>query len=543
MFGFAVGTRFPGKLERVGAVVVGEGNFQVPSSWRSRVAGLEMGRENTLPYSPRLIKERAVPIRERMPYPELQEYMGLASDFDIIPVRHEVLADLETPVSVLRRFCDNENAFLLESMEGGETWGRYSFVGVDPELLLEADHSQGRSGCLEVLRDEIRGLRVAETPGLPRFVGGIVGFAGYESMCEFERMPDPKAGSDAVQARSRFLRVDQLLVFDNVRNTLTIVVCTRPGQGESPEGVYGEAIIKIEATAAMLKEAVAPIREGAREQVQFESNLERESYTEMVRRAKEYIVDGDIIQVVLSQRFSARSDVHPFEVYRALRLLNPSPYTFYLKVGDQTLVGSSPEVMVRLTGDKVELRPIAGTRPRGQTLEEDDQLAEELLADEKERAEHIMLVDLGRNDVGRVSEPGSVVVTDFMIIERYSHVMHLVSHVEGSLKAGCDAYDVMAASFPAGTLSGAPKIRAMEIIHELEPEPRGAYGGAVGYISYDGNMDMAITIRTLDMYKGIVSVQAGAGIVYDSDPDTEYDECCHKARGMQKAVQMAAEGM
>jgi anthranilate synthase component 1 len=271
--------------------------------------------------------------------------------------------------------------------------------------------------------------------------------------------------------------------------------------------------------------------------------MTRADYKQMVAKAKEYIVEGDIIQVVLSQRFSAKTEIPPLQLYRALRLLNPSPYTFFLKLGDQTLVGSSPEVMVRLTGSRVEVRPIAGTRPRGASEQEDRQLADELLSDEKEKAEHVMLVDLGRNDIGRIAESGSVQVTEYMVIERYSHVMHMVSHVEGILRKEFDAYDVLKATFPAGTLSGAPKIRAMEIIRELEPAPRGAYGGALGYISYTGNMDLAITIRTLEVENGTVSVQAGAGIVYDSDPDSEYDETCNKARGMQKAVEMAAAGL
>jgi anthranilate synthase component 1 len=271
--------------------------------------------------------------------------------------------------------------------------------------------------------------------------------------------------------------------------------------------------------------------------------MTRDDYKAMVQKAKQYIVDGDIIQVVLSQRFSAQSEIPPLQLYRALRLLNPSPYTYFLKLGDQVLVGSSPEIMVRLTGSRVEVRPIAGTRPRGATEQEDRALADELLSDQKEKAEHVMLVDLGRNDVGRIAESGSVQVTDYMVIERYSHVMHMVSHVEGILRKEFDAYDVLRATFPAGTLSGAPKIRAMEVIHELEPSPRGAYGGALGYISYTGNMDVAITIRTLEVEAGEVSIQAGAGIVYDSDPDLEYEETCHKARGMQKAVEMAARGL
>jgi anthranilate synthase component 1 len=277
--------------------------------------------------------------------------------------------------------------------------------------------------------------------------------------------------------------------------------------------------------------------------VEFRSNMPRERFTEMVARAKRYIVAGDVIQVVLSQRFSAQTTVPAVPLYRALRLLNPSPYTFFLKIGGQTLVGSSPEVMVRLTGNRVELRPIAGTRPRGATEQEDRRLADELLADEKEKAEHVMLVDLGRNDIGRVAEPGSVQVTEFMTVERYSHVMHLVSHVQGVLRREFDAYDVVRSTFPAGTLSGAPKIRAMEIIHELEPEPRGVYGGAVGYVSYGGNMDLAITIRTMELRGGTVSVQAGAGIVYDSDPEREFEETCHKAEALEKAAQMAAAGL
>ena len=286
-----------------------------------------------------------------------------------------------------------------------------------------------------------------------------------------------------------------------------------------------------------------PVSRRSSGEVAFESNMTQAQFCGMVKRAKDYIAAGDIIQVVLSQRFSASVTVPPLDLYRALRLLNPSPYTFFLKLGSQTLVGSSPEVMVRLTGNRVELRPIAGTRPRGRDDVEDRALADELLSDEKERAEHVMLVDLGRNDLGRLSEMGSVQVTDYMVIERYSHVMHLVSHVQGVLRKEFDAYDVIRATFPAGTLSGAPKIRAMEIIHELEPEPRGAYGGAVGYVGYDGHMDLAITIRTLEVEGGQVAIQAGAGIVYDSDPVKEFQETCQKARGMQKAVQLGARAL
>jgi anthranilate synthase component 1 len=392
------------------------------------------------------------------------------------------------------------------------------------------------------LRSIYSDLKVAEVPGLPRFFGGTVGVVGYEAVGEFERMPEPKTGSQRVVARSRFLKVDKLIVFDNVRHTIKIVFCTRPNDAASYEAAYEDAQAQIEAVAKVLPERHASAVE-CYPDVEFESNMTRDAYKAIVEKAKQYIVDGDVIQVVLSQRFSAQTMVPPLQLYRALRLLNPSPYTFFLKLGSQTLVGSSPEVMVRLTGSRVEVRPIAGTRPRGVTEQEDRRLADDLLSDEKEKAEHVMLVDLGRNDIGRIAEPGSVQVTEYMVIERYSHVMHMVSHVEGVLRKSFDAFDVLAATFPAGTLSGAPKIRAMEIINELEPAPRGAYGGALGYISYTGNMDFAITIRTLEIEDGEVSVQAGAGIVYDSDPDKEYEETCHKARGMQKAVEMAARGL
>lgn len=467
----------------------------------------------------------------------------LAQAYDIVPVYKEVLADMETPVSVLQRFMNRENVFLLESMEGGEKWGRYSFVGVDPRPLLEVDHRQPPSGGLEELRRIFRNVKVAAVPGLPRFMGGAVGFLGYEAIGEFERMPVPKAGVESRRLRSRFVQADRMIVFDNVRHTLKIVVCTRPAEASSPQAAYRKAMSEIEGIEHTLNQPTAPPALDKAGEVKFVSNMAPEAFRAMVSRAKEYICAGDVIQVVLSQRFSAKVEVSSLNLYRALRLLNPSPYTFFLKLGSQTLVGSSPEVMVRLTGNRVELRPIAGTRPRGGNETEDRKLADELLSDEKEKAEHVMLVDLGRNDLGRVSEAGSVQVTEYMVVERYSHVMHLVSHVQGILRRDQDAYDVIKATFPAGTLSGAPKIRAMEIIHELEPDPRGAYGGAVGYVGYDGNMDLAITIRTLEVGGGTVSVQAGAGIVFDSDPETEFQETCHKARGMRKAVQMAADGL
>jgi len=475
-------------------------------------------------------------------YPNEASYAGLAREYDVVPVVKEVLADLETPVSVLQRFMSRENAFLLESMEGGEKWGRYSFVGIDPRPFLEVDHRKPGAG-LEEIRRVFKGVRVATVPGLPRFIGGVVGFIGYEAIGEFETMPEPKPGRAGLRLRSRFVQADRMIVFDNIRHTIKIVVCTRPSESTSPEAAYRRAVSEIEGIEHTLNQPAERMPCRAGPAVNFESNMTKDEFCGMVKKAKDYIYAGDIIQVVLSQRFSAKTEIPPLHLYRALRLLNPSPYTFFLKMGGQTLVGSSPEVMVRLTGNRVELRPIAGTRPRGADDASDRALADELLSDEKEKAEHVMLVDLGRNDIGRLAEMGSVQVTDYMVIERYSHVMHLVSHVQGVLRKEFDAYDVIRATFPAGTLSGAPKIRAMQIIHELETEPRGAYGGAVGYVGYDGNMDLAITIRTLEVSEGVVSVQAGAGIVYDSDPVKEYEETCHKARGMQKSVELAARGL
>jgi anthranilate synthase component 1 len=382
---------------------------------------------------------------------------------------------------------------------------------------------------------------VAQLPELPRFVGGAVGFLGYEAVGEFERLPDPKTDAK-VSPCSRFVKADRLLVFDNRRHTLIGVVCTRPGESGSVDAAYDRGLEQVNAMMARLHAPAPRLSASGVTTGPLTSNMTRDDFVKMVERAKSYIFDGDIIQVVLSQRFSAACNVPPIQLYRALRLLNPSPYTFFLKMGDQVLVGSSPEVMVRLSGSRMELRPIAGTRPRGATEQEDRRLADELLACEKERAEHVMLVDLGRNDLGRLAESGSVQVTEYMVIERYSHVMHIVSHVEGLARKGVDAYDVIRATFPAGTLSGAPKIRAMEIIHELEPGPRGIYGGAVGYVGYDGNMDMAITIRTMEIRGGNVSVQSGAGVVFDSDPASEYDETCHKARALQNAVALASAG-
>lgn len=476
----------------------------------------------------------------------LEQYRMLAQDYNLIPVVKELLADTETPVSVLMKFVDQERVFLFESVEGGENWGRYSFIGVRPEPCFEIDHADADPGRIEERFAEIRKftckVKTAPVEGLPRFIGGLVGFFGYEAAREFEHLPAAKPDA-RVRTISRFLRADRLIVFDNLRHTVKLIVCSRPAGYESADIAYEEAMGEIEAMEDVIRRTAVTSAAAGYASVEFVSNLTAEAYEAMVAKAREYIIAGDVIQVVLSHRFSARSKVPPAQVYRAMRLLNPSPYMYFLKMGDRTIVGSSPEIMVRLTGERVELRPIAGTRPRGTDEQQDRILADDLLSDAKEKAEHVMLVDLGRNDLGRISEIGSVQVRDYMTIERYSHVMHIVSHIEGILRKGCDAVDVVCATFPAGTLSGAPKIRAMEIIRELESGPRGIYGGAIGYFGYDGNMDFAITIRTMEVADGVISIQAGAGIVYNSDPRTEYEETCHKARGMQKAVELAARGL
>lgn len=476
-------------------------------------------------------------------YPNKEDYKKLAENHDLIPVFMELITDMETPVSVLYRYAECKNAFLLESMEGSEKWGRYSFVGVDPEIMMEVDHSKGHSSGLKYLRNVYRNRRVARLPGLPRFFGGAVGFIGYEAMGEFEKMPRPKPSKSCAVPKSQFLKVDKMIVFDNFRHTVKLVFCSKPEDHTTLDEAYEEALTAIEAMKKSLNRPSSMPEVRPYSNADFTSNLSKDEYCEIVSKAKDYICEGDIIQVVLSRRLTADSQIPSLQLYRALRLLNPSPYTFFLKIDDYTLVGSSPEVMVRLTGNKVELRPIAGTRPRDVSEQRDRELANQLLSDEKEKAEHVMLVDLGRNDLGKISETGSVQVSEYMLIERYSHVMHIVSHIEGILRKGLDAFDVISATFPAGTLTGAPKIRAMEIIHELETQPRGAYGGALGYISYNGNMDLAITIRTMEVCMDSISIQVGAGIVFDSHPEREFEETNHKALGMRKAVDLASNGL
>jgi len=493
-----------------------------------------------------------------MIHPSLGEVEKLAERGNLVPVWRELPADLETPVSVYLRLRGEGPSFLLESVEKGEQVGRYSFLGCHPgkilmalegQVLLEQNGTVRRMDvpCADPLaaaREVLSRYRPSAGEGLPRFCGGMVGYLGYEVAGRFERVPRaaraPLGLPDAL-----LMLADSLVIFDHVKHRL-LVLANAHIDGDAATA-YRTAVQRIEALISRLGRPLevpamrpaAPGRPGP-----CASNFERGAFEAAVRRAKEYIAAGDIFQVVLSQRLSRRTSADPFAIYRALRMLNPSPYMFYLQLpGGLHLIGSSPEMLVRLDGRRAEVRPIAGTRPRGANQSEDEALAQELSADPKERAEHVMLVDLGRNDLGRVCRYGSVRVREMMAIERYSHVMHIVSGVEGELQPGLDAFDLLRATFPAGTVSGAPKVRAMEIIAELEGEQRGVYAGAVGYFGYSGNLDTCIAIRTVVMQGDTAHMQAGAGIVADSDPAREYQETLNKARALADAVALAEQSL
>lgn len=495
--------------------------------------------------------------KEKIMYqPSFAQFEKLAQNGNLIPVYREILADVETPVSVLMKLQNKDHVYLLESVEGGEKWGRYSFLGTDAGVVFKVHGDKviikenGRTSTrehkgnpLRLLRDLLNRYKPVTIPGLPRFYGGAVGFLGYEMVRYFEKLP-PSPPDDLNLDEAVFVISDSIMIFDNVRHTIKVVACAYTEGTDSPEESYAASCRKIEAMIEMIAAAAShkTTVSTTASAVNFESNMTADQYRAVIEKAKEYIVAGDIIQVVLSQRFETDCRSNPIDLYRALRFVNPSPYLFFLKMDDLTLIGSSPEVMVRKEEDTVELRPIAGTRRRGKTEQEDRALSDELLSDEKERAEHVMLVDLGRNDLGRIAETGSVQVNQYMVVEKYSHVMHLVSNVRAQLAKGKDAFDVLAATFPAGTLTGAPKVRAMEIISELEKVKRGPYGGAIGYFSFSGNMDLCITIRTMVLKNGKIYVQAGAGIVYDSIPESEHQESINKSRGMLQAVRLAESG-
>jgi anthranilate synthase component 1 len=505
-----------------------------------------------------------------MHYPTLAEIREFKDQGNLCPIYREIMADLETPVSAYLKIARGPYSFLLESVEGGQHIARYSFLGCEPYLVLRMDGGIARTinqsghkqelpytDPLVVLESYLRPYRPVRLPDLPRFVGGAVGYLGYETIGYFEELPRPES-AEYQMPEGVWMFVDTLLIFDHLRHKIKVLSHVHL-DAHNLEEEYARAVERIEELVARLRQPVAR-QQALSFQGQFEprnyephsvaprtpagpvrSNTSREQYEANVERAQEYIMAGDIFQVVPSQRFSRPVQSDSFTIYRALRTINPSPYMFYLSTGEGELVGASPELLVRVEEGDILTHPIAGTRPRGRDLTEDAALAEELLADEKERAEHLMLVDLGRNDIGRVSTPGTVSVPEFMIVEKYSHVMHLVSHVTGQLRTDMSALDALRACFPAGTVSGAPKIRAMEIIAELEGTQRGIYAGCVGHVGFNGDLDTCISLRTMLVKDGVAYVQAGGGVVADSVPASEYQESCNKAAALLRAIEVAEE--
>jgi len=486
--------------------------------------------------------------------PDYRGFLELSRNATLIPVAKTLNADLLTPVGAFLSVAARQKyAFLLESVEGGEKIGRYTFLGAQPRTVITARGSEAiirdgpstrkrQANVIELLREHLRQHRPATVPGLPPFTSGAVGYFAYDMVRQFERLPE-RAKDDVGLPDCVFTFYDRLLAFDHLRHQLHIIAAADV-RSESPRKAYDRALADIHAIEEKLDKGVRGQHlhsraSGRPRPIKVHNSTSHGDFVKSVRRAKEYIAAGDIFQVVLSQRLDFIPPAEPFQIYRALRTVNPSPYMFFLKLDDMHVLGASPEMLVRVTGRKLEYRPIAGTHKRGADAAEDERLTEQLRSDEKERAEHVMLVDLGRNDLGRVSEYGSVKVRDLMYVEKYSHVMHLVSALEGELRGDLDALDALAACFPAGTLSGAPKVRALEIIEELEPVRRGVYGGSVLYADHAGNLDSCIAIRTMVLHRGRAYVQAGAGIVADSDPDSEYQECVNKASALLTAAQQA----
>ncbi|MBI5672739.1 MAG: anthranilate synthase component I [Nitrospirae bacterium] len=488
----------------------------------------------------------------------LDEFRSYTKQGNLIPLFREILADHDTPVSAFAKIDHGPSAYLLESIQGGEKWARYSFLGSGSPLVIYEDRGDlcvkkgsdcrripSRGAPLDRLREIMETYRPVSVPDLPPFVGGAVGYFGYDMVQTFEDLPSRKKEHLDVPDFA-FLLTETLLIFDNVSQKIKVVANAQvKSQAERDiRSAYREATGRIEAMIARIRRPLRSVKPRRRRTpIRFTVNMSKAKFEKIVSRAQDYIRAGDIFQCVLSQRWETNLQAPPFQLYRALRLVNPSPYMYYIRIAGVELVGSSPEILVRCEDGLVSVRPIAGTRRRGATMDEDVELERRLLADAKERAEHIMLVDLGRNDVGRVAEQGSVHVESLMNVERYSHVMHMVSNVTGTLCQDKTVYDVLKACFPAGTVSGAPKIRAMEIIEELEPTRRGPYAGAVGYISFSGNMDMCINIRTVVVSRRRAFIQAGAGIVADSNPEHEYEETCNKSRAMMKAIELAEQGL
>lgn len=475
-----------------------------------------------------------------MYFPSLDQIRRIASQGNLVPIYREINADLETPVTAYLKVARRPYSFLLESAEGGERLARYSFIGTEPTKIIKtgANEEYGPVDPLGVIEDNLKNFRFIPVEGLPRFHGGAVGYLAYDTICYAEPRLRPPLADPLNVPEALFMLSDTLVVFDHVRQKIQVV--SHAYLDEGVDQAYASAVGKIETLISRLEGPLpTPPANDAPVATSYTSNFTQQQYLDIVKRAKEYIVAGDIIQVVPSQRLARPTSAEPLDIYRSLRAINPSPYMYYLELDGFHIIGASPELLVRVEDRRVLNFPLAGTRRRGKTPDEDQALAQELVTDEKERAEHIMLVDLGRNDVGKVTEPGSVIVNDLMRIVKYSHVMHLESEVEGQLRTDHSIYDALRSCLPAGTLSGAPKIRAMEIISELERERRGPYGGAVGYFSFQGNMDTAITIRTIVLKDGVAYVQAGGGVVYDSDPLAEYRETLQKAEALIKAITQA----
>ena len=490
-------------------------------------------------------------------YPPIEEVKVLAKEYNIIPVTMEVYADMETPISLFKRFEDSKYCFLLESVEGGEKWARYSFIGRNPFLILKSienktilEYKDGTINTLEgnpisAMKKLMEAYKGPDLPSLPRFNGGAVGFFGYDLIRYYEELPNVNP-DDLQLPDCHFLFMDEVIVFDHLKQKIQIVVNLHVEK--NMERAYNSVTMRLkeiykEILSSRWKTAdnFKPDFSQDKKPFEFSSNFSKEEYCENVKMAKDYIKNGDIFQVVLSQRLCVETNQDPLNVYRVLRIINPSPYMYYLKFNDYRIVGSSPEMLVRVEKGTVETCPIAGTRKRGETKAEDEKLEKELLCDVKELSEHTMLVDLGRNDIGRVSKYGSVTAKNLMHIEKYSHVMHIVTNVEGELREDKTSFDALMSILPAGTLSGAPKVRAMEIIDELENVKRGTYGGGIGYLSFNGNLDSCITIRTIIFKDNKAYVQSGAGIVADSDPETEYNETLSKAKALLKALEEVGE--
>ena len=478
-----------------------------------------------------------------MYYPTLKEVKELRNDGNLIPVYREIIADLETPVSAFLKINRGGNSFLLESVEGGQRLARYSFIGTEPYKVLITKKND-KTNPLTLITEELNKYKIVPVGDLPRFCGGAIGYLGYEVATHFEEIPSP-ARDELNLPEAQFMFLDTMLVFDHVTHKIKILSYIHlNGYDDNIEESYQRAVNNIEELIDRLNQPLEPhliadASSSSKKSNDLSSNFSRKEFEASINKIKQYITAGEAIQVVLSQRLSQSISAAPFEIYRALRAMNPSPYMFFLDYNDFFIIGASPEILVRVEDGVVTTRPLAGTRKRGASPEEDLKLEQELRNDEKERAEHIMLVDLGRNDIGRVSEPGTVEVSELMDVERYSHVMHLVTNVQGKLRSDLTSFEALQACFPAGTVSGAPKIRAMEIIAELEPDKRGPYAGAVGYFSFSGNMDMAIAIRTMVVKDNIAYVQAGCGIVYDSIPEREYEESLSKAGALLKALDRA----